>query len=136
MRPLASSAPKICDGLWSKMRFRASDVVEGCSNLTLWPGATLKLCQFNVARSLRCVTVSRDPANAADAAPSVTQPTPLLPHAAHGTGRSCALPSRDNKDATAVATRLRAPPYRLLFVVRPKAQSTKQKGDGVNRRRP
>src|SRR5579872_7350255 len=47
--PLETRLPKIWVAFWSKMRFRAAAVVEGCLNWTVWPAPMLKLDQLTMS---------------------------------------------------------------------------------------
>jgi hypothetical protein len=61
-RPVACRAPKICEGLAWKIWFKATELEEGCTNLTVPSAEMSKLCQFSVAFAVVWLTVRVDPA--------------------------------------------------------------------------
>ncbi len=73
--PFAFSVPRIWEGFWLPVtRLSAMELLDGCSNCVISPGAMSKLLQLMIARLLLCVTVSVLPELLMFAAPPTTCP--------------------------------------------------------------
>src|SRR5690606_3778931 len=111
----ASSAPKIWLGFWSKMRFSAAALADGCAKRTVSPAATSKDCQSIASRSEPCV-ISVVPAPREIVPEPATISPPSGPAVAAWANSASHSGQRGGKVGAAVQPRLLGQPHRDCLV--------------------